>query len=39
METVFFLSIVVALTLSSAFAAPAWKPCDDFEGDLDGREK
>ena len=35
MKTVFFLCLVVTLTLPSAFAAPAWKPYDDFEGDLD----
>lgn len=39
MKTVFFLCLVVALTLPSAFAAPEGKPYDGFEGDLDGGEK
>ena len=35
MKTVFFLCLVVALPLPSAFVAPEWKPYDDFEGNLD----
>ena len=35
MKTVLLICILVALTLPSAFAAPEWKPYDDFEGDLD----
>ena len=35
MKTTLFICILTALTLSSAFAAPEWKPYDDFEGDLD----
>ena len=35
MKAVLLICIVAALTLPSAFAAPEWKPYDDFEGDLD----
>ena len=35
MKTISLICILVAFTLSSAFAAPEWKPYDDFEGDLD----
>ena len=39
MKTVPLICILVVLTLSSAFAAPEWKPYDDFEGDLDAIEE
>ena len=35
MKTTLFISILVAFALSNAFAAPEWKPYDDFEGELD----
>ena len=35
MKRVSLIGILAALMLSSAFAAPEWKPYDDFEGDLD----
>ena len=35
MKTISFICMLAVLTLSSAFAAPEWKPYDDFEGDLD----
>ena len=35
MKTVLFICILAAFCLSNVFAAPEWKPYDDFEGDLD----
>ena len=35
MKTTLFIFILAVLTLPNAFAAPEWKPYDDFEGDLD----
>ena len=35
MKTILFICFLAALTLPNVFAAPEWKPYDDFEGDLD----